>query len=516
MDIGTRAKNAAAVLGTISTLAYVSGYLALRARAHALGTDPSFTLVDEAYVFAGFRFFFISLIVLLLLTPVILWLRQTFLWSARRVSVVAFDRLQWVLLGLVTMAAFWSLRILGPKNLLLQQVGTDSTRSVLQEAIMGGNDAMSLLLTASTLLLAILCLFWLCRAYATAGIGTFTWTLGALAAVQLFMLPIYHGVLFAERKVRILAAAPETVKEISPPLGIVDRTSQHFTLLGRNTKGKRVLVTVKRDDLNGIPTEDIVSLKKFLENHLGEHDGASVDLLAMDGGNRSNPAQAPAGEGAAATVPPEINKSFFQNLISYLHVTFEAIGSLSESAVEAGQLWAVALDGSGAPSEPRRVGAFDGLSWPVAGPDGATVYAIQQGRLVRLAKDGQTVQIIGSESQWVKLLGVAKDHSVWGLVYDGSDTRPATRSGDGHVEIIQASLSEEEQMRLSLLLQESRSYAGGRSLFSDRSLRGGRGFDIFMTSAGKVIHLSDCGDDRCGQASLSPDFKRVLFIREPQ
>ena len=66
MDIIAHSKNIGTVLGTASVLAYVSGYLALRARAHALGTDPGFKLVDEAYVFAGFRFVFITFMVFLI------------------------------------------------------------------------------------------------------------------------------------------------------------------------------------------------------------------------------------------------------------------------------------------------------------------------------------------------------------------------------------------------------------------------------------------------------------------
>ena len=82
MDIVTPAKNLGALLGTASVLGYISGYLALRARAHALGLDPAFTLVDEAYVFAGFRFLFATLIVLLLAAPVILLVR----WGALRLA----------------------------------------------------------------------------------------------------------------------------------------------------------------------------------------------------------------------------------------------------------------------------------------------------------------------------------------------------------------------------------------------------------------------------------------------
>ena len=56
----------------MSGAAYGCGYLALRARAHALGTDPGFALIDQAYVFAGFRFVLALLFALLVMTPLLL------------------------------------------------------------------------------------------------------------------------------------------------------------------------------------------------------------------------------------------------------------------------------------------------------------------------------------------------------------------------------------------------------------------------------------------------------------
>ncbi len=519
MEIETHAKNAAAVLAAVSTLAYVSGYLALRARANALGTDPSFTLVDEGYVFAGFRFFFISLIVLLLLSPIILALRRLFIWSARRLPSAVFVPSQWVLLAGVVIGTLLTLRILGQNSLLLQ-TGADSVRPLLQETIMGGKPAMSIVLTASTLLLAVLSVLWLVRSYASMGRCAFIWILGAVVALQLLMLPIYHGVLFAERKVRLLAAGPDTVKTILPPLGIVDRTSNHYTLLGRGADGRRLLTTVKRDDLNGIPIEGIVTLKTFLDNHLGDHGdgsnsqgGKAILAQARQPAPNSGSIEEKNAQPDTAAQP---QSGFFDSLVNQLQMTFETIGSLSESAVDAGELWSVAIDASGNPSAPQRVGSLDDLAWPVAGPDGKTVYALQQGRVVRIGKAGNAIEVLGSESRWVKLLGVAGDHTVLGLLFDGHDTRPAAISPAGRVTIDRARLSAKEETRLSLLLQEARSYAGGRALLVDRSLRGGRGFDVFMKSADRAVPLSDCGDDRCGQPSLSPDLKRILFIRQPR
>ncbi|TMJ42296.1 MAG: hypothetical protein E6G90_19215 [Alphaproteobacteria bacterium] len=74
-DIAESAKNAGVILTAASGAAYACGYLVLRARARALGTDPGFTLIDQAYVFAGFRFVLILLFALLVTAPLLLLLR---------------------------------------------------------------------------------------------------------------------------------------------------------------------------------------------------------------------------------------------------------------------------------------------------------------------------------------------------------------------------------------------------------------------------------------------------------
>ena len=61
-EIAETAKNAGVVLTALSGAAYACGYLVVRARARALGTDPGFALIDQAYVFAGFRFVLMLLV----------------------------------------------------------------------------------------------------------------------------------------------------------------------------------------------------------------------------------------------------------------------------------------------------------------------------------------------------------------------------------------------------------------------------------------------------------------------
>ncbi len=90
------------------------------------------------------------------------------------------------------------------------------------------------------------------------------------------------------------------------------------------------------------------------------------------------------------------------------------------------------------------------------------------------------------------------------------------RSAAGELQVASSSLSPEEKTQVAHLMQEARSYTGGIALVVDRSERGGRGFDVFLRTDDDSYNLSDCGDDSCGQPSLSADRRRVLFILRPR
>lgn len=520
MDIVTNLKNIAGVLGTVSTLAYVSGYLVLRSRAHALGTDPAFKLVDEAYVFAGFRFIFITLTVLLLLVPIVLLTRLALSWIAGRIHTNLMNAGQWLVLGLVAVATIATFKLLSVNSILLRQYNANTLNSVLQEAIIGGRPAIRLLLTFLPVLLATLSVLWLRKASLSNADDPFVLVLIIVISLQIVMLPICHGALFADRKVRVLATIPDSVKDLSAPVGIVDRTSAHYTILGLDNDGNRQLATIKLDDLNGIPVNKIVSLSDFLRDDLAASSSSQVGVTT-DFEVKPKKRKPSANTEVIKTKSEQanksnVNKNFLVELADHLQLTFEAIGSLSESAVDNGQVWAVEFDASGTPSEPRRIGSFYNLAWPVVSPDGSTIYALQQGQVVALEKDGESSTAINSKSNWVKLLGVAKDGSILGFVHKDTESRPAMIMAGGNIWIDQSPLSDDERTQLSRLLQEARTYTGDRSLFVERSERGRRGFDVYMRSEDKVINLSDCGDDRCGQPSLSADFRLALFIRKPR
>lgn len=499
MEIVIYAKNAGIVLATASTLAYVSGYLALRARAFALGTDPVFTLVDEGYVFAGVRFVFISLIVLLLLSPIILAVRSGAPWLYERIPNSFLSTGQWLLLVLLAMGTLFILvKILSVSGVLLQQQNSGPNSS-LEAAVMGG--PLAIVLMFAVVLLATLSVLWL-KMRVSAANDPFAWVLGIVVAIQIFLLPISYGALYADRKVRVLGAKPAVVQGLKEPLGIVDRTSEHVTLLGLDENDRRGLVTIKLDDINGVPVKKITSLKEFVE----------IELASGQRKGGSTLSEKPRTETTTSSTEADVNKGFFELLVDYLQVTFEAIGSLGDSVVDYGQIWSVELDASGKPSKPRQIGTTSNLAWPVLGPKGQTIYAIQQDRIVQLSDDGKMVEVVNDQKQWTKLFGVTENGAVLGMVYEDGESKLAMLHANGAITLSPTPQSDEEQKRKSVLMQEGRSYSGNRSLYVERSKRGGRGYDVFFNTGGQVINLSDCGDDRCGQPSISPDFRRVLYV----
>lgn len=503
MDIINHAKNIGSLLATAASLAYISGYLILRARANALGTDPAFTLVDEAYVFAGVRFLIVTLVVVLCLSPVLISVRFGAQWVNAHLPPVWINLIQWILLAVLAIIALMSVKLLNVSSLLLQQSVTDHNTNLVG-AIMGTQTAYGLFLSFGMVFLATLSAYWL-KVRITSGFDAFTWVLCIVVALLFFMLPIYHGALFADRKVRLLAGVPDVVKGIYEPVGIVDHTKEHYTLFGRDDKGEPCLTTIKQDDLYGIPIKRIISLKIFM-------DTLAKNRSALESTSNIHKDQ----EKRMTSDESEVHKSFFKTLIEELHMVFVSIASLGDGVVQAGQLWSVQIDASGMPSEPKRLGTMSHLSWPVVSPDGATIYALQDNKVVKLVNNFNATEVMNSSVNWIKLLGTAKDGAILGLIYMDNQTRPAIITSTGDLQISPYLYSNKDQTQLSKLLQESRSYTNDRALYVDRSERGGRGFDVYFKSGDRSINLSDCGDDSCSQASISSDFRSVLFIRQPR
>jgi hypothetical protein len=216
------------------------------------------------------------------------------------------------------------------------------------------------------------------------------------------------------------------------------------------------------------------------------------------------------GVAGASPTPPEqsaLAQAFWAG-IDYLGLTFKAVGSLGAGA-DRGRVWIVDL----ATGERRQVSSADDLAWPVLGLDRSTIFALHGRQVVRLASRGGGIVPVGPEADWRKLVGVDATGDVLGFVAGRPRAQPALMTEKGQLMLLPQPEKEQEKARVSMLLQENFAYADGRRLVVTRSQRGGRGYDVSLVTDDSTKNLSDCGDDACGQPSLSPDGRYVLYIR---
>lgn len=501
VNIPDIAKQLATVLGTASVLGYITGYLAMRARAFALGSDPVFALVDAAYVFAGFRFLFVTLLLLLAAMPVVFLLRWG-LRSAKTLWSPPQQIVDWVGVGLLTVAVLWIIvQSLAATGVLLIP---PENYSGWDKAVLGLAPARRLGLSVLTLTLFCATLLWLHDRWG-ATLEPLDWLLGLLLAALAFLLPIQHGAFFADRNVRLLDGVPSAAAALVPPVAVVDGTPDSAILLGRDATGARLLTTVQREALNGVGVRRIMPLAEFNAALL---PGPAVALMA------ATQAEDPMTDGRTTDSGQGANtasRGWLERLLAQLQLTLEKISSLGDSGIEAGQLWVVELRDHGSTGTPRRLGAADDLAWPVAGRQ--RIFAIQGQRAVEMTT-GEPQPLGPAGIHWHKLVGVVPDGTLLGITVDAEGApRLATLLPDGTLKSQPADTR--DQVLLATLLQESRSYTGGRTLQVDRPVSG-QGFDVFLTVAGETHNVSECRGDACGQPSLSADGKRVVFIREPR
>jgi hypothetical protein len=196
--------------------------------------------------------------------------------------------------------------------------------------------------------------------------------------------------------------------------------------------------------------------------------------------------------------------------IDYLGLTFKAVGSLGGGA-DQGQVWIFDL----VTGERRQISSADDLAWPVLSLDRSTIFALRGRQVIQLPSRGGGIVPVGPEADWRKLVGVDAIGDLIGFVAGRPRAQPALMTTTRELLLLPQPETEQEKERISMLLQENLAYANGRQLMVTRSERGGRGYDVSLSAGSSVQNLSDCGDDACGQPSLSPDGRYVLYIRSP-
>jgi len=249
-DIVESAKNAVVVLALLSGAAYACGYLVVRARARALGADPGFALVDQAYVFAGFRFVLLLLLSLLISVPVLLLLR----WFGSRALLLGAGPLLVVETGAAVLAATLTIYAYLVNGALLSP-----SSDWVAGAVLGQNSYGALLGLATTVGAAAL-LVWAREHYLRAGaLDPLGATLALISGLLIALLPVQHGVFHADRTARRLDGAPQA-SGLAPPIWVVDRAADRVTLFGRGADGHARLVTLKADQLDGVAVVGIGTL----------------------------------------------------------------------------------------------------------------------------------------------------------------------------------------------------------------------------------------------------------------
>lgn len=218
-------------------------------------------------------------------------------------------------------------------------------------------------------------------------------------------------------------------------------------------------------------------------------------------------APVPASAGTETSAWAQGLQGFWTDIKEGLGVMFTDLSNLGEG-IDQGQIWIV----DRTTGEQRPISAADPLAWPVLGPNDQTIFALRGRQLVRLNTRSGEIVPLGNEADWRKLIGVDPESNVLGFVADTPLARPAVMTPSGDLHLLPPPSTGEERKRVSLLLQENRAYTNGVQLMVKRSRRG-RGYAISLVADGVVKILSDCGDDFCGQPSLSTDRRYVLFVR---
>ena len=220
--------------------------------------------------------------------------------------------------------------------------------------------------------------------------------------------------------------------------------------------------------------------------------------------------QAAAPPPPATPTPSDTGSNGFWVALKKLGVVLKSISDLGAGA-DSGQVWIVDV----ATGAQHPIVTPTSVAWPVFGQDEHTLFALRDGRVVQLSTLGSAPIPLGSAAGWRKLLGVDAENNVLGFIAAKPRVSPAMLTPKGELRVFPAPESDDERERVSRLLQENRAYADGSELIVKRSTHGGRGYDISLVTKGSVKTLSDCADDYCGQPSLSPDRRYVVYVRTP-
>jgi len=219
------------------------------------------------------------------------------------------------------------------------------------------------------------------------------------------------------------------------------------------------------------------------------------------------------------TPPPKPKESLWERALRFSGVSATP-GTLKgpDDELLSGQVWVADL-GSGAR---RRITQDGGYRSPVYFPNGSDILTVRAGNLIRISSTGEPARLFSAQGI-TKLIGFSMDGPDEVLVLKEDDAgrvspaRLSTSTGSVVLLPYDRESSRDRQM-LEHLQDWQRTYGEAVVYVKQEPIEALSGtvnvLNVFLKApAGDPRNVSACDTANCGQPSLSPDGKRVLFIK---
>jgi hypothetical protein len=186
-----------------------------------------------------------------------------------------------------------------------------------------------------------------------------------------------------------------------------------------------------------------------------------------------------------------------------------------DDEIDGGEVWIADAAGG----KQTRLDKDGGYRTPVLAPGGTHVYALHADAVVRIpAAGGDPEEVLPLEGV-TKLVGFAPDGRLLVMVDAGDPPMIGLLAVDTRkLQWLTPDMNAaEDQAAIARIRNWERVY-GEQTLSVDKRTEDGRRWtDVFLRASGKEsVNVSRCEKATCGQGSLSPDGKSVLYIRAAQ
>jgi hypothetical protein len=217
--------------------------------------------------------------------------------------------------------------------------------------------------------------------------------------------------------------------------------------------------------------------------------------------------------------PPDTHQSLSAKLLDFIGIPADS-GALrgADDPFEAGEVWVVEVAG-GKSRQLTRTAEFRS---PIFLPGGIDVLALRGSDVVRLSGPADAPRKLATVNAASKLLGCSvrdPDKLLLLATPPGGDELSVLSISTGQLSRVPFDPTSREDAELMAYLNGwGRTYPAG-SLYVQRhaqeTLAGVVEWqDVFFQSGnGKAMNVSRCDATNCGQPSLSPDARRVVFIK---